>query len=132
LIVSVDDIPKKWPDDRFDLIWVLVRQPWRNPGRFVVDPRCKPRAPSEMWSLNGSDRSSGLENLREAAHLLKKAEEAARRRRRARSERRRLGRSLRSALAWQHAVHDVPLSLAGELGVTHREVAWPVTRSPSS
>ena len=39
-IVNVDDIPKKWPDDRFDLIWVLVRQPGAGPRyRFVVVPQ---------------------------------------------------------------------------------------------
>lgn len=26
-VVNPDDIPKHWPDERFDLIWVLVRQP---------------------------------------------------------------------------------------------------------
>jgi len=26
-LVNNDEIPKRWPDERFDLIWVLVRQP---------------------------------------------------------------------------------------------------------
>ncbi|MBK7120676.1 MAG: hypothetical protein IPH64_17860 [Comamonadaceae bacterium] len=25
-IVNPDDVPKHWPDERFDLIWVLVRE----------------------------------------------------------------------------------------------------------
>ena len=39
-VVNSDDIPKKWPDDRFDLIWVLVRQPGAEPQyRFVAVPQ---------------------------------------------------------------------------------------------
>ena len=39
-IVNSDAIPKHWPDERFDLIWVLVRQPGAEPKyRFVVVPQ---------------------------------------------------------------------------------------------
>ncbi len=39
-IVNIDDVPKHWPDERFDLIWVLVRQPGAEPKyRFVVVPQ---------------------------------------------------------------------------------------------
>ena len=39
-IVNIDDVPKQWPEERFDLIWVLVRQPWRGTQyRFVVVPQ---------------------------------------------------------------------------------------------
>jgi len=39
-VVNSDDIPKRWPDDRFDLIWVLVRQPGAEPQyRFVAVPQ---------------------------------------------------------------------------------------------
>jgi len=39
-IVNIDDVPKRWPDERFDLIWVLVRQPGAEPKyRFVVVPQ---------------------------------------------------------------------------------------------
>jgi hypothetical protein len=31
-IVNRDDAPKHWLDDRFDLIWVLVRQPGEELG----------------------------------------------------------------------------------------------------
>ncbi len=26
-LVNSDDVPHRWPDERFDLIWILVRQP---------------------------------------------------------------------------------------------------------
>jgi broad specificity phosphatase PhoE len=39
-IVNIDEVPKHWPDERFDLIWVLVRQPGAEPKyRFVVVPQ---------------------------------------------------------------------------------------------
>jgi hypothetical protein len=39
-IVNHEDIPKHWPDERFDLIWVLVRQPSAELGyRFVSVPQ---------------------------------------------------------------------------------------------
>ena len=39
-IVNIDEIPKHWPDERFDLIWVLVRQPGAElKYRFVVVPQ---------------------------------------------------------------------------------------------
>ena len=39
-IVNSHDIPKHWPDDRFDLIWVLVRQPDAEPKyHFVAVPQ---------------------------------------------------------------------------------------------
>ena len=39
-IVNSGEIPKHWPDERFDLIWVLVRQPGAEPKyRFVVVPQ---------------------------------------------------------------------------------------------
>jgi broad specificity phosphatase PhoE len=39
-IVNSDEIPKRWPDDRFDLIWVLVRQPGAEPKyHFVAVPQ---------------------------------------------------------------------------------------------
>ena len=39
-IVNIADIPKRWPDERFDLIWVLVRQPGAElKYRFVVVPQ---------------------------------------------------------------------------------------------
>ena len=39
-IVNSDAIPKHWPDERFDLIWVLVRQPGAElKYRFVVVPQ---------------------------------------------------------------------------------------------
>ena len=39
-IVNIDEIPKRWPDERFDLIWVLVRQPGAElKYRFVVVPQ---------------------------------------------------------------------------------------------
>ena len=39
-IVNSDAIPKRWPDERFDLIWVLVRQPGAELRyRFVVVPQ---------------------------------------------------------------------------------------------
>ena len=39
-IVNSDEIPKHWPDERFDLIWVLVRQPGAElKYRFVVVPQ---------------------------------------------------------------------------------------------
>ena len=39
-IVNSEEIPKHWPDDRFDLIWVLVRQPGTEPRyRFVAVPQ---------------------------------------------------------------------------------------------
>jgi len=39
-IVNPDDVPKHWPDERFDLIWVLVRQPGEVlTYRFVVVPQ---------------------------------------------------------------------------------------------
>ena len=39
-IVNPDDVPKHWPDERFDLIWVLVRQPGEKLAyRFVIVPQ---------------------------------------------------------------------------------------------
>lgn len=39
-IVNLEDVPKHWPDERFDLIWVLVRQPGKELGyRFVSVPQ---------------------------------------------------------------------------------------------
>jgi len=39
-IVNSGEIPKHWPDERFDLIWVLERQPGAEPKyRFVVVPQ---------------------------------------------------------------------------------------------
>jgi hypothetical protein len=39
-IANIDAIPKHWPDERFDLIWVLVRQPGAQlKYRFVVVPQ---------------------------------------------------------------------------------------------
>ncbi|MCO5122650.1 MAG: hypothetical protein M9915_02750 [Rhizobacter sp.] len=39
-VVNPDDIPKHWPDERFDLIWVLVRQPGEELAyRFVSVPQ---------------------------------------------------------------------------------------------
>jgi hypothetical protein len=39
-IVNHSDVPKHWPDERFDLIWVLVRQPGTELSyRFVAVPQ---------------------------------------------------------------------------------------------
>jgi hypothetical protein len=39
-IVNIHEIPKHWPDERFDLIWVLVRQPGAEPKyRFIAVPQ---------------------------------------------------------------------------------------------
>jgi hypothetical protein len=39
-IVNPDDVPTHWPDERFDLIWVLVRQNGPTLGyRFVSVPQ---------------------------------------------------------------------------------------------
>jgi hypothetical protein len=39
-IVNSHEIPKRWPDERFDLIWVLVRQPGAElKYRFVAVPQ---------------------------------------------------------------------------------------------
>jgi hypothetical protein len=39
-IVNHDDVPARWPDERFDLIWVLVRQSEAPLGyRFVCVPQ---------------------------------------------------------------------------------------------
>jgi hypothetical protein len=39
-VVNSEDIPHRWPDERFDLIWVLVRQPGDELAyRFVVVPQ---------------------------------------------------------------------------------------------
>jgi hypothetical protein len=39
-VVNPDDIPARWPDERFDLIWVLVRQSGPALGyRFVAGPQ---------------------------------------------------------------------------------------------
>jgi hypothetical protein len=39
-VVNSEEIPKCWPDDRFDLIWVLVRQPGAEPKyRFIAVPQ---------------------------------------------------------------------------------------------
>ncbi len=39
-ISNVEDVPHRWPDDRFDLIWVLVRQPGVELSyRFVAVPQ---------------------------------------------------------------------------------------------
>ena len=39
-IANLDEVPKDWPEERFDLIWVLVRQPGAAPKyRFVVVPQ---------------------------------------------------------------------------------------------
>lgn len=39
-VVNGDDVPKRWPDDRFDLIWILVREPGAELSyRFVAVPQ---------------------------------------------------------------------------------------------
>jgi len=39
-IVNPEDVPRHWPDERFDLIWVLVRQPGAELGyRFASVPQ---------------------------------------------------------------------------------------------
>ena len=39
-IINSEDIPKHWPDERFDLIWVLERHPGAElKYRFVVVPQ---------------------------------------------------------------------------------------------
>jgi hypothetical protein len=39
-VINPDDIPARWPDERFDLIWVLVRQSGPALGyRFVAVPQ---------------------------------------------------------------------------------------------
>jgi hypothetical protein len=39
-LVNPDDVPRHWPDERFDLIWVLVRQPGAALSyRFVSVPQ---------------------------------------------------------------------------------------------
>jgi hypothetical protein len=39
-VVNSHEIPKRWPEERFDLIWVLVRQPGAEPKyRFVAVPQ---------------------------------------------------------------------------------------------
>ncbi len=34
-VINSEDVPKQWPHDRFDLIWVLVREPDSGGYRFV-------------------------------------------------------------------------------------------------
>ena len=39
-LVNSNDVPERWPDERFDLIWILVRQPGDEPSyRFVSVPQ---------------------------------------------------------------------------------------------
>ena len=39
-IVNQEEVPKHWPDERFDLIWVLVREPGEALAyRFVIVPQ---------------------------------------------------------------------------------------------
>jgi hypothetical protein len=38
-VVNSDKIPKHWPDERFDLIWVLEREAGAEKYRFVVVPQ---------------------------------------------------------------------------------------------
>jgi len=39
-LVNSDDVPHRWPDERFDLIWILVRQPGAElQYRFVAVPQ---------------------------------------------------------------------------------------------
>ena len=39
-IVNIDDVPKHWPEERFDLIWVLERHPGAElKYRFVAVPQ---------------------------------------------------------------------------------------------
>ena len=39
-LVNPDDVPHHWPDERFDLIWLLVRQPGEELSyRFVATPQ---------------------------------------------------------------------------------------------
>ena len=39
-VVNHDEVPKHWPDERFDLIWVLLRQPGHELAyRFVAVPQ---------------------------------------------------------------------------------------------
>lgn len=38
-IENGEDVPRRWPDDRFDLIWVLVRQPGAAQYRFTALPQ---------------------------------------------------------------------------------------------
>ncbi|MBE2263012.1 MAG: hypothetical protein IAE92_09735 [Burkholderiaceae bacterium] len=39
-VVNRDDIPRHWPDDRFDLIWILLREPGPELAyRFIATPQ---------------------------------------------------------------------------------------------
>ena len=39
-LVNPDDVPHRWPDERFDLIWILLREPGSELRyRFVVIPQ---------------------------------------------------------------------------------------------
>lgn len=38
-IANRDDVPAKWPEDRFDLIWVLVRKPDAPEYQFLAVPQ---------------------------------------------------------------------------------------------
>ena len=39
-LVNPEDVPKHWPDERFDLIWILLRQPGEELSyHFVVVPQ---------------------------------------------------------------------------------------------
>lgn len=35
-LVNPEDVPEQWPDDRYDLFWILVREPGTPRYRFVV------------------------------------------------------------------------------------------------
>ena len=35
-LVNADDVPQNWPDDRYDLFWILVREPDSARYRFVA------------------------------------------------------------------------------------------------
>lgn len=39
-LANPGDVPDEWPDDRFDLYWILVRNPGDSPSyRFVIEPQ---------------------------------------------------------------------------------------------
>jgi hypothetical protein len=35
-VANASEIPHKWPDDRFDLIWVLTKQPGKTEYYFDI------------------------------------------------------------------------------------------------